>query len=248
MSEHRCFKESWFAQKWDMIWGRNTYTPPPAVFPSTCVSLLPPHPNSPSFLWPYANQILLRSNSNLPKQDGIIFNFAFDIWWSSELVYWWEMHCCPNKLCFLSNSMESFKHKKQLQLFPVVDCVEWVVYEMLMWETWPLLPAEPQTSWVTLRFPLSFLRFLHLAKEKKTKQTKLQDKDTSPLLCWYPKYRWNFCSLRHSGVNAAKVMLTSSVEVIRAFSQKEIRSFLSLCCCFVFLPAVTFPVISFWRV
>lgn len=214
MSEHRCFKESWFAQKWDMIWGRNTYTPPPAVFPSTCVSLLPPHPNSPSFLWPYVNQILLRSNSNLPKQDGIIFNFAFDIWWSSELVYWWEMHCCPNKLCFLSNSMESFKHKKQLQLFSVVDCVEWVVYEMLMWETWPLLPAEPQTSWVTLRFPLCFLQFLHLEKKKK-KQSKLNSKirihppfcadsqsitETSaawgtavlmqPRWCWLPEWEW----------------------------------------------------------
>lgn len=52
--------------------------------------------------------------------------------------------------------------RKQTQLFPVVDCVEWVVDEMLMWEMWPLLPAESQTSWVTLSFPLSFLQFLHL--------------------------------------------------------------------------------------
>lgn len=111
-----------------------------------------------------SNSFKKRSNSNLPKQDRIIFNFAFDLWWSSEVIYWWEMHCCPNKLCFLSHSMESFKHKKQLQLFLVVDRVEWVVFEMLMWETWSLLPAEPQTSWVTLSFPLSFL--LHL--EKKT--------------------------------------------------------------------------------
>lgn len=164
-----------------------------------------------------SNSFKKRSNSNLPKQDRIIFNFAFDLWWSSEVIYWWEMHCWPNKLCFLSHSMESFKHKKQLQLFLVVDCLEWVVFEMLMWETWSLLPAEPQTSWVTLSFPLSFL--LHLEK-KTTRKPKLQDKDTSPLLCWYPKYQWNFCCLRHSSVNAAKVMLTSSVEVIRAFSQK----------------------------
>lgn len=35
-----------------------------------------------------------------------------------EAIYWWEMHRCLNKLCFLSYPVESFKHKKTTAAFP----------------------------------------------------------------------------------------------------------------------------------
>lgn len=147
-----------------MIWGRNAYTPPPAVFPSTCASLLPPHPYTQSFLWPLANQILL-IRETIP-----IWQNKLEIYLTLPLRYERFLRLSTGGRCtvvwtsclFSLTPWEVLNVKKQMQLLPVVDCGEWVVYEMLMWETWPLLPAEPQTSWVTLSFPLSFLQFLHL--------------------------------------------------------------------------------------
>lgn len=148
-----------------MIWGRNAYTPPPAVFPSTCASLLPPRPYTQSFLWPLANQILLIRETIPTCQNKLELYLTLPLRYKRFLrlsvggrctLVWMSCH-------FSLTTWKVLNIKKQMQLFsPVVDCVEWVVYEMLMWDTWPLLPAELQTSWVTLNFPLSFLQILRL--------------------------------------------------------------------------------------
>lgn len=163
LSEHRCFKEvslhgnqTWFEEEM-LILHLLLFSPPHVhlSYPHTLIL------NLFFDLWliKFFNK---RNNSILPRQARNIFNFAFEIREILRLSTGGRCTVVWTSCLFSLTPWKVLNVKKQMQLLPVMDCGEWVVYEMLMWETWPLLPAEPQTSWVTLSFPLSFLQFLHL--------------------------------------------------------------------------------------
>ena len=177
---------------------------------------LPPCPYSPSFLWPLANQMLLITETIPICQNKLELYLTLPLRYERFLRLSFGGRCTVVwTSCLFSRTPWKFlKIKRQMRLFPVVDCGEWVVYEMLMWETWPLLPAEPQTSWVTLNFHLSFLQFRHLFKKKKNTTKKTPEimihspfcTDTwgisktaavwqatvwmQPRWCWPPVWKW----------------------------------------------------------
>lgn len=157
-----------------MIWGRNAYTPPPAVFPSTCASLLPPRPYTQSFLWPLANQIPLIRETIPTCQNKL------ELYLTLPLSYKRFLRLSVGGRCtlvwmscrFSLTPWKVLNIKKQMQLFPQL----WTVLSGWCMKCWcgrggrycQLNYRPAGWPWI---FPSPFFRFFVC---KKTKQNKTQ--------------------------------------------------------------------------
>lgn len=176
-----------------MIWGRNAYTLPPAVFPSTCASLLPPCPYTWSFLWPLANEILLIRKTiqiyenklelylTLPVRHKICLSLS--VGGRCAVVSSLLPH---GKVLNMRKATAAFRSHGQCWVGRVWSADVGDVVCIANWTTHHL--GDPEFCLLLTSVSSSFKKKKQQHKQDQTK-TRTQDNVTFPLLHWYFKYQ-----------------------------------------------------------
>lgn len=170
-----------------MIWGRNAYTLPPAVFPSTCASLLPLCPYTRSFIWPLANEILLIRKTIPIYENKLKLYLTLPVRYKIFLSLSVGGRCTVVSSFLLHGKVPNVRKATAA----LCSCGQWWVGGV-----WKAHVGDVAciASWTTdcLGDPEFYLLltsvFSSVTKQTQTK-TRTQDNDTFPLLHWYLKYQ-----------------------------------------------------------